>query len=544
MIDSSAPMPKVDMHPDHWRIVQGILRRHVPHYEVWAFGSRAKWTAKSFSDLDIAIITDKPLSLELSAAMADDFSDSALPWKVDVVDWAATSESFRKVIERDKVALLEADAESRLWPLEDVIEDILDRRGVTPYKLGGDFTSTGHRVISAKVVKGGRIDLNADEARHVDSVIYKKWMRNPLRADDVIMTSEAPLGELAYLERDVDWVLGQRLFAIRPRAGVLSGRYLYYALATQEVRERLIARSSGTTVLGIRQAELRKVEIPLLPFHEQLRVAHVLGAIDDRVDNLHQANSTLEAIAQALFKSWFVDFDQVRAKAEGREPEGMDAATAALFPSEFEDSKLGPIPKGWHVDTLGKVSQNIRDQAKPKDLEPSTPYIGLEHMPRKSIALTDHGIAEGLASGKFWYRTNDILFGKLRPYFHKVGVAEGDGVCSTDILVVRPASSQWFGYAAMQFSSDAVVAYATQLSNGAKMPRTNWNDLTKYRIVLPPDKIAEAFDSIVRPIIARIHRNIGAARSLADLRDALLPRLISGKLRLPDAQALLEEVAT
>jgi len=155
-------------------------------------------------------------------------------------------------------------------------------------------------------------------------------------------------------------------------------------------------------------------------------------------------------------------------------------------------------------------------------------------MPRKSIALTDRGIAEGLASGKFWYRTNDILFGKLRPYFHKVGIAEGDGVCSTDILVVRPISPRWFGYTAMQFSSDVVVSYATQLSNGAKMPRTNWSDLAKYRVAMPPENVAEGFDNIIRPMIARIHANIGAARNLADLRDTLLPRLISGRLRLPE----------
>lgn len=99
------PVPPIDIRPDHWQIVRDILQKHVPQYAVWAFGSRAKWTAKPYSDLDLAVITDKPLSLAVSAALAEDFSESDLPWKVDVVDWATTSESFRKIIERDKVVL-------------------------------------------------------------------------------------------------------------------------------------------------------------------------------------------------------------------------------------------------------------------------------------------------------------------------------------------------------------------------------------------------------------------------------------------------------
>lgn len=314
---------------------------------------------------------------------------------------------------------------------------------------------------------------------------------------------------------------------------------VYWTLRSPDFRAYCRAHATGTTNLGLPREDFLAYELPG-PAQEVLSLVQLLESIEGRITLLGQTNTTLEAIAQALFKSWFVDFDPVRAKAEGREPEGMDAATAALFPNEFEDSELGPIPKGWYVDGLGKISENIRDQARPENLHPDTAYIGLEHMPRKSIALTESGTAEGLASGKFWYATNDILFGKLRPYFHKVGLAPGSGVCSTDILVIRPVSQKWLGYAAMQFSSDAVVSYATQLSNGAKMPRTNWNDLAKYRVALPSEAIAEAFNDIVRSLIERIHASFGSARTLADLRDTLLPRLISGKLRLPEAERDIE----
>jgi type I restriction enzyme S subunit len=334
-------------------------------------------------------------------------------------------------------------------------------------------------------------------------------------------------------------------FWVNNHAHILRGNdnastpYLEYALLASDISGYL----TGAVMPKLTQGNLSKIELPCPPRHVQDEIVGVLGALDDRADNLRQTNATLEAIAQALFKSWFVDFEPVRVKAEGREPKGMDPATAALFPSEFEDSELGAIPKGWCVNSLGKISQNIREQAKPEELDPDTHYIGLEHMPRKSIALMEHGVAEGLASGKFWYRINDILFGKLRPYFHKVGVAMGSGVCSTDILVIRPVSRCWFGYVTMQFSGEALVSHAAQLSNGAKMPRTNWSDLANYRVALPGDEIALAFDAVIRPLISGIHANIASAKALVELRDTLLPRLISGKLRLPEAEALADEIA-
>lgn len=306
---------------------------------------------------------------------------------------------------------------------------------------------------------------------------------------------------------------------------------VYWALRSPDYRSYCRAHATGTTNLGLSREDFLAFPLPS-PSFEVVALVSLLEAIEGRIVLLDKINATLEATAQTLFKSWFVDFDPVRAKAEGREPRSTNAVNAALFPSEFEDSELGPIPKGWHVDYLGKISQNIRELVKPEELDPKMQYIGLEHMRRNSIALIEHGTAEGLASGKFCYHAYDILFGKLRPYFHKVGVARDSGVCSTDILVIRPISPCWFGYTAMQFSNEAVVSHAAQLSNGAKMPRTNWRDLANYRVALPSDETAVAFDALIRPLIYGIHANIESTRTLVELRDTLLPCLISGKLRL------------
>lgn len=263
--------------------------------------------------------------------------------------------------------------------------------------------------------------------------------------------------------------------------------------------------------------------------------------LDDRITLLRETNATLEAIAQALFQSWFVDFDPVRAKQEGRAPEGMDEATAALFPDGFEESELGLVPRGWRAGMLGTIAQTARSQVQVHELHGELHYVGLEHIPRKSLSLTNWGVAAGLESAKSSFRAGDILFGKLRPYFHKVVIAPMDGICSTDILVCNANKPCFYGLVATQLFSESLITYADRLSNGAKMPRVSWKDLAAYDIVIPTDDVAEAYTDTIQPIFDRMSANVLQAKTLSTLRDTLLPRLISGQLRLPDAEAAIEE---
>ncbi len=431
-------------------------------------------------------------------------------------------------------------------PLDQLVDDILDRRGVTPKKLDSDFVATGYRVISAKLIKNKRIDLSAGESRYVDESTYRKWMRTPLLEDDVILTSEAPLGEPAYVKQGVEWCLGQRLFGIRTRKDRLNGRFLYYALQSHAVSQDLQSRATGTTVEGIRQTELRRVLIPLPPLAAQRGIAHILGTLDDAIELHRRTNETLEAMARALFKSWLVDFDPVRAKVDrrwrrGQSLPGLPASLYDLLPDRFVPSELGEIPEGWGRGTLGEVAEHLRRGVQPDRIEPGTPYIALEHMPRGCIALSDWSKADGLKSNKFEFQQGEILFGKLRPYFHKVGVAPVNGVCSTDIVVVGPTREQWFGFVLGHMSSTEFVDYTNAGSTGTKMPRTSWAYMARYGIVLPPDPVVEAFSHQVRPSIERLIAGIHESRTLAALRDTLLPKLISGKLRVKDAEGIMGE---
>ena len=295
-------------------------------------------------------------------------------------------------------------------------------------------------------------------------------------------------------------------------------------------------------ITGIPLQSRLSLEIPLPPLAEQRAIAHILGTLDDKIELNRRMSETLEAMARALFRSWFVDFDPVHAKMEGRTPEGMDEATAALFPDGFETSELGVVPRGWRVGVLGNVAETARKQIQPNSMTVDTLYVGLEHIPRQSLGLDSWGTADRLESAKSCFEKGDILFGKLRPYFHKVVIAPFAGVCSTDILVCKSKLMSYYGFVAMHLFSAELVTYADRLSNGAKMPRVNWKDLSDYALTIPPVELVAAFSDAVQPMFDQITANVHQAQTLTQLRDTLLPRLISGQLRLPETEASIENI--
>ncbi|MCJ8170766.1 restriction endonuclease subunit S [Atopomonas sediminilitoris] len=355
-----------------------------------------------------------------------------------------------------------------------------------------------------------------------------------VKGPGVVTGRYGTIGQVFYVEDDF-WPLNTTLY-VRDFKGN-HPKFVHYFLKTLD----FLAYSDKAAVPGVNRNHLHEASIFMPPVTEQKEIAAFLGSLDDRITLLRETNATLEAIAQALFKSWFVDFDPVRAKAEGLEPQSMDAPTAALFPDSFEESELGLVPKGWRAGNLGVIAQTVRRQIQVSELHADVRYVGLEHIPRKSLSLSSWGNADGLESTKAAFSEGDILFGKLRPYFHKVVLAPFSGVCSTDILVCQPKERAYFGVVAMYLFSETLISYADRLSNGAKMPRVNWKDLAAYPIVVPPSDIAAKLNEAIHPLLSRMIEGIHRAQTLTQLRDTLLPRLISGQLRLPEAQEQLEE---
>jgi type I restriction enzyme S subunit len=442
----------------------------------------------------------------------------------------------------------------REWPLM----TIADCASPEPYAtqigpFGEKLRAHSYVPMGVPVLRG--TNVNPDGRFHDDDFVFidSEWAATEFdkfecEAGDVILCHKGTLGKIGIIpktSRFPKYVMGNSMLKVRCDRTKLEPLYLYYWLCSADGQNYLFSRVSQVGVPQIQRplSTLREAVLPVPPLPEQRAIAHILGTLDDKIELNRRMNETLEGMARALFRSWFVDFDPVRAKAEGRQPPGMDPATAALFPSEFHDSELGPIPKGWQPGSLGDVTSQIREGVMPHEVPSDTPYIGLEHMPQRSIALSSWGSAADAQSQKGRFRQGQILFGKLRPYFHKVGVAPVDGLCSTDIVVLEAQNEAFFSFCLGLISSDAFVAYTNAGSDGTRMPRTSWKQMAAYMCVLPPENIAHAFDALCRPLVRRIRANIFESRTLTDVRDTLLPRLLSGELSVSKAMKSVEATA-
>jgi type I restriction enzyme S subunit len=322
---------------------------------------------------------------------------------------------------------------------------------------------------------------------------------------------------------------------------VANSTYLYYFFSSPEGRSEILRFASqvGTPGIGQPLTSLRRFMVPLPPVDVQTGISDLLGSLDDKIELNRRMARTLEDMARALFRSWFVDFDPVRAKVEGRDP-AIGADAADLFPDRFGDDGL---PEGWSFRRADEIAALVRDGVEPSSLDPATPYVGLEHLPKRQLTLSDHGHASDVDSIKTRFEKGDLLFGKLRPYFHKVSIAPEAGICSSDIFVFRAKRGLPTPYLYLAFSEDSFVAAATGGSTGTRMPRADWGHLRNEVFAMGDERMMRAFADITAPMLARTASLAADSRTLAALRDTLLPKLISGELRIPDAEALVEEAA-
>ena len=297
--------------------------------------------------------------------------------------------------------------------------------------------------------------------------------------------------------------------------------------------------------------------MPLPPLWQQQAIAHILGTLDDKIELNRRMNETLEAMARAIFKSWFVDFDPVRAKADGRQPAGMDAATAALFPDSFEDSPLGKIPKGWKVRTLEGVLAILETGSRPKGgvggITEGVPSIGAESV--VSIGRFDYRKTKYVPAD-FYLRMNkgklqsrDVLIYKDggRPGEYEPHVSMfGDGFpfikCCINEHVYRLRTVNSLGQTYLYFwlTSDASMDEMRIKGTGVAIPGLNSTAVKSLAALVPFEALAERFNGICEPFIARIFCNCLESRNLSKLRDNLLPKLLSGEVRVPEAEQLVE----
>lgn len=407
------------------------------------------------------------------------------------------------------------------------------------------WTDSGFVVLRNQNIKNGRLDLSSPSFTDAAHFAGRNRRAKPT-IGDLVITREAPMGDVCMVPAGLECCLGQRQVLLRPDPSLVSPRFLHYALQASAVQDQIAwSEGTGSTVSNLRIPVLKALNIPTPLRRVQDGIAEALGAIDDRIDLLRQTNSTLEAIAQNLFKSWFLDFDPVRAKAEGREPEGMNAATAALFPSDFEESELGFIPKGWLAGAFGSIAHQSKGSVNPLKF-PETIY---DHY---SLPAFDAGLmpvrelGEAIKSNKTPVPSDAVLISKLNPHIPRIwftGEVRPDAVCSTEFLVWTPMYGVPVEYIYCLATSAPFNTAMKQLVTGTSNShqRVKPEYLTAISAVVPSSESTAAFGALAGPLLRRVVKNRSIAQSLAQLRYTLLPRLISGKLRLPEAETLIEE---
>ncbi len=333
--------------------------------------------------------------------------------------------------------------------------------------------------------------------------------------------------------------------------------FLAYAIKarTPEILGFVGETGHGTGVLPTDR--IQGLEIPLPPLDEQRAIAHILGTLDDKIELNRRTNETLEAMARALFKSWFVDFDPVRAKAQGKTPTGMDPATAALFPGEFQDSELGEIPKGWRATTLGAEAERcggviqtgpFGSQLHASDYVPEgIPVVMPKDINARRVSTTDiarvrEHDAERLSRHRLL--VGDIVYSRRGDVERHalIGERETGWLCGTGCLLVRLGPT-WPSplFASMALDRPETRAWIVQHAIGATMPNLNTGILTAVPLVVPPDSViapfARAGDQLQALVVAR---DLESA-TLAKTRDALLPRLLSGELPVSSAERVFNQ---
>lgn len=313
-----------------------------------------------------------------------------------------------------------------------------------------------------------------------------------IRKGDVLYSVVGSYGIPVYADKDLDIAFQRHIAILKPRS-TIDSRFLYYSMLNPAFYSSADNVAIGAAQKTITLSALRNLEIPLPPLPVQRRIADILSAYDDLIENNRRRIAILEETARLTYRKWFGGIEQGRAA------------------------------------TLGEICREVRRGVSPDAIAPDTPYIGLEHMPRRSISLCEWESAQKVTSTKLAFEAGDILFGKIRPYFHKVGITFVDGVASSDAIVIKPLRPELHAYVLMTVSSDAFVAAASQgMKEGSKMPRADWKQLLNYSVSMPDDDTLAEFNRVLNPILEQLKTLCFSIRNLVAARDLLLPRLMKG----------------
>ena len=379
--------------------------------------------------------------------------------------------------------------------------------------------------------------------------IESKYNRTRLAGGEVLLTLVGSVGQVAVVSNQFAGFNVARAIGVIHPLPEISSSWIAICLRSPLSQHMLTSRANTTVQTTINLKDVRALRIPIPPENERNQISNFLLALNDRITLLRETNATLEAIAQAIFKSWFVDFDPVRAKMEGRAPEGMDEATAALFPDSFEESELGLVPRGWQVGTLSDLATYMNGYAfKTKDWqETGHPVVKIGNVKPGMINISGASFVSASTVAvleRFQLKRGDLLVG-MTGYVGETGlVPQIDPPAYLNQRVGRISTKRGIadlGFVYCLVRNPAYKGYAESKSHGSAQANVSGVDLMAYACIIPRQELLSTFSAVLCPIIERIILQYDKAQTLANLRDTLLPRLISGKLRLSEAENTIAE---
>ncbi|MXZ38889.1 MAG: restriction endonuclease subunit S [Holophagales bacterium] len=557
----------IDIRADHLDIVRDVLREHLPAgVKVWVFGSRATWKTKDSSDLDLALEGSTEIPPERLAALETAFEESDLPFAVDVVDTNRIGERFRRIVSEQRVVLVrsvndrerQGDCFRRLDLHATRCESSSAAIGWQEARLGdvvrllsGGTPSKGRAAYwDGEIPWASARDMKVFRLRETSHHVTLEGLANGTR--------QVPAGTLLLLTRgmrllkDLPVCVTERPMAFNQDIKALLAKacvepsFLPYLVVGNKRRLLNLVDLAGHGTGRINSDELRALNVRLPSTREQRAIAHVLGTLDDKIELNRRLSETLEAMARALFKSWFVDFGPVRAKAEGRDT-GLPRGVGDLFPDRLVDSEMGEIPVGWEVYRL--------DQLADHHTESTTPSRSLgreyEHF---SFAAFDAGqrpfIEPGAAiqSNKTLIREGAVLLSKLNPNIARVWLpANSTGrpqICSTEFLVFTPRCPANRSLLYALFGDQRFRTLLTSLVTGTSKShqRVPPKALKACDVLAGSPRVFAMFGEVAGGVLARILESRFEGATLTAVRDTLLPKLISGEIRVPEAERALEPV--
>ena len=541
---------RLHLQPKHRRVLEALLRKHLPGVEVWAYGSRVSGRSHDGSDLDL-VLRGPGLS-EIPVAQLGDFKEAAresrVPFLVEARDWSRLPERFHREIERDHVVLVEKSERGTGgdWPtvpLGQVTE-------LTLSSVDKKAKPCEHAVLLCNYmdVYSNRF-IRSDLDFMTATANEREIQRCTLRPEDVVITKDSEqyddIGVPALVRDDIDnLVCGYHLAILRPLQESIRGSYLLYALQIGNVQHQFHAYANGVTRFALRKDDILRVEITLPPLPQQSAIARVLGTLDDKIEINRRMNETLEAMARALFKSWFVDFDPVRAKMEGHDP-GLPIPLADLFPDRLVDTEIGEIPEGWEPGTLRDIASLNPENWKPNHPPENIWYVDLTNTKWGRIGRAEFYLWEKAPiRARRVLRKSDTIVSTVRPGNGSFALVDEDGLTgSTGFAVLRPNGTTDRALVWCAATSSENIDRLSRLADGGAYPAVQPGEVLSTPIVVAPPEVIAAFSPLSDSLLDRMEESKRESRDLAALRKALLPRLISGDIRLREAEMAVEAVA-